>query len=294
MNYDPQAVEKFYDELGHGEWERFVRSPVEEIKLHVHTHYLRTFVPPHSCVLEIGAGPGRFTEVLHGLGCQIVVADLSTVQLGLNRQFAHERGFAVSVEQWLKLDICDLSALAAETFDVVVAYGGPLSYVFEKRDQALQECRRVLKPSGLVIASVMSLWGTVHRFLGGILEFPAANTQAIIRTGDLTPENEPGSKHHSHLFRAQEFQELFARNEFRVVAVSASNTISMNHEEVLGGVRQDPVRWASILAYELEASAEQGYLDGGPTSSPWRTGPDGMIGGNRACIHASPIRLPFI
>lgn len=263
MNYSPAAVEQYYDERARDEWERFSRSPVEEIKLYIHTHYLKKFVTPCSRVLDIGAGPGRFTEILHELDCQIVVADLSAIQLDLNRQFASERGFAASVEQWLKLDICDLSALEAETFDVVVAYGGPLSYVFEKRDPALQECKRVLKPGGLIVASVMSLWGTIHRFLGSITALPVENTQAVVRTGDLTPETEPESKHHCHLFRAQEFLDFFRRHNLEVVAKSASNTLSTNHEELLGAVRQQPKVWASVLSMELEASAEEGYLNGG-------------------------------
>src|SRR5207245_1803378 len=79
-----------------------------------------------------GAGPGRFTELLHHRRARVVVADLSARQLELNRETAGVRGFASSVEAWRQLDICDLGALDATSFDGVVAFGGPFSYVFER------------------------------------------------------------------------------------------------------------------------------------------------------------------
>ncbi len=37
-------------------------------------------------MLEVGAGAGRFTVELARLGCSVLVADVSSVQLDLNRQ----------------------------------------------------------------------------------------------------------------------------------------------------------------------------------------------------------------
>src|SRR5207245_5712413 len=160
--------------------------------------YLERFVAPGSRVLEIGAGPGRFTQTLHRLGCRIVVADISHVQLELNRRYGAERGFASSVEAYQKLDICDLAILPPASFDVVVAYGGPLSYVFERRDDAVESCRRVLKPGGVFLASVMSLWGTLHRHLAALKDLPVWSTNNSVETGDLTPENAPTSRQECH------------------------------------------------------------------------------------------------
>lgn len=96
-------------------------------------------------MLEIGAGAGRFTQILAGLGAQVLVADPSPGQLALNRQFALAHGFAQAVPAWQQADICDLSYFGPDTFDAVVACGGPFSYVVDKRDVALQECLRVLR-----------------------------------------------------------------------------------------------------------------------------------------------------
>ena len=151
-----------------------VSTVVDEVNLHVHTHYLQKYVPSGARVLEIGAGAGRFTQILAELDASIWVADISPGQLDLNRLHAEKFGFAAAVEDWQVLDICDMKAIRATSFDCVVAYGGPLSYALDRREAAVRECARVLKPDGLLLASVMSLWGSAHYRLDGVLAIPPA------------------------------------------------------------------------------------------------------------------------
>src|SRR5215216_1471233 len=116
----------------------------------------------------MGAGAGRFTQLLVQLGATVTVADISQHQLELNQRFAREFHFAHGVKEWLQIDVCDMSALADRTFDGVVCYGNPLGYVFEKRHEALREILRVLKRAGKAFLSVGSLWGSVHELLPGV------------------------------------------------------------------------------------------------------------------------------
>jgi 2-polyprenyl-3-methyl-5-hydroxy-6-metoxy-1,4-benzoquinol methylase len=261
--YDPPAVEAFFDEFGQGEWERFDRFALGAVHEHIHNHYLERFVTAGSRVLDIGAGPGRFTQTLHRLGCRIVVADISEVQLELNRRYGAEKGFGMSVEAYHKLDICDLSGLPTASFDVVVVYGGPLSYVFERRDDAMASCRRVLRPGGLLLASVMSLWGTLHRHLAALRDLPLAGLVDIVATGDLTPENDPTSRHKCHMFSSSELVTLLERHGFVIEALSTSNALSTNREPLLLELRQQPDRWHALLELERRATAQPGYVDGG-------------------------------
>ena len=107
-SYDSDGVAKQFDDLGIGEWNRLLKTPVDEVSLYIHTHYLQEHVQPGSRVLEIGAGAGRFTQVLANLGARVVVADISQVQLDLNRAHAQQFNFYDSVESWQQVDICDL------------------------------------------------------------------------------------------------------------------------------------------------------------------------------------------
>ena len=128
--YDETWVRDHFDEFAEREWDRLTGDPISRIQLAIHAHYLRAHVESGSRVLEIGAGPGRFTEILADIGCSVVVADISPVQLELSRKMADKHGFDSAVESRLELDIVDMSALDDRSFDAVVCYGGPLSYVF--------------------------------------------------------------------------------------------------------------------------------------------------------------------
>ncbi len=256
--YNREQIAGFFDDYGLGEWERLVKTPVAEVKLHIHAHYLRAHVPARGRVLEIGAGPGRFTQLLAGLGCRIVVGDISPVQLALNRQKAGELGFAAAVEEWTLMDICDMSSLPDESFDAVVAYGGPLSYVFEQDEVALDECIRVTKRGGTILLGVMSLWGSARAYLPELLEQSPELNREIIDTGDTLE-----GRHRCHMYRAEEFRRVLDRPELELLAISASNCLSTRSEEVLAGFRRDATRWSELLQMELEACREPGCLDMG-------------------------------
>jgi 2-polyprenyl-3-methyl-5-hydroxy-6-metoxy-1,4-benzoquinol methylase len=262
-HYSSEWVARYFDDYGIREWNRLVETPVDEVSLYIHTHYLRQYVPAGAHVLEIGAGPGRFTQVLAELNARILVADVSQVQLDLNKHHAQEYGFAHAVEDWQQLDICDMNRFGSESFDAVVAYGGPLSYVLDKRDAALHKCIRVLKDDGMLLLSVMSLWGAAHRYLDGVLATPIAANRKITDSGDITPETLAEHEHYMHMFRAEELREWLTRAKLKVLAMSASNCLSLGWNDQLKEIRSDEEKWNELLRMELEACAEAGSLNMG-------------------------------
>src|SRR3954467_14662468 len=98
MSYDPAAIASHFDQLGIKEWDRFDRTLGDRVSLALHTRCLEQFTLRGGRALEVGAGPGRFTEQLHRLGCRIAVGDLSSAQLRLNEETANARGFAGSID----------------------------------------------------------------------------------------------------------------------------------------------------------------------------------------------------
>src|SRR5437870_2933010 len=85
MTYSPAAIAAYFDALGTREWERFDGTLGDRVSLAMHTALLERYVRPGHRILDVGAGPGRFTELLHRLGARVAVADLSGRQLELNR-----------------------------------------------------------------------------------------------------------------------------------------------------------------------------------------------------------------
>lgn len=275
-NYNASAVIRHFDDFGIHEWERLVQAPSDEVGLYIHTHYLEKYIAKGTRVLEIGAGAGRFTQILARLGAQILVADISSVQLDLNRRFAEEFGFREAVLDWQQLDICDLSRFEPDSFDCVLAYGGPFSYVLDKRDPALAECLRVLRSGGLLLLSVMSIWGSAHGRLDGVLSLPVSVNQKITSTGDIAPATFPERKgNFMHMFRAGELKEWLEQRNLTIMDFSASNCISLTWNEMLKEIRNDTAKWNELLRMELEACADDGCLNMGThliavTRKPWK------------------------
>lgn len=262
--YDGNHISKFFDEYGLREWDRMVADPVSRISLGIHTHYLKEHVFPGEMVLEIGAGAGRFTQILAEIGARIVVADISPGQLALNRQHAQEYGFEAPILSWDEADICDLTRFGDGAFDCVVAYGGPFSYVLEQRDIALEEVKRVLRPGGKLLLSVMSLWGTLHRFLPDVInEISIEENHKVVGSGNLLPETYENEGHYMHMFSAEELQIWLAQAGLELLAVSASNGLSTTWNEMLQETMEDEERWEFLLKLELDACAQPGFLDGG-------------------------------
>ena len=262
--YNPDWVRKYYDEYGEKEWERWDRSPVEQIKFEVHLYYLRKYLQAKDRILEIGAGAGRFTQELAQISKTIVVADISSVQLQLNQKNAQKLGFSESIEDWVECDVCDLRPFfREEEFDAVVCYGGPLSYVFDEKEKAIQELLRVTRPGGLFFLGVMSIWGSVHHLLPWVLEVPPDINREIIASGDLEPNKVADSHHFCHMFRATELQNFLEKSSVIIEVLSASDCLSATWSEHLKSVRENRETWQYLLEMELEACREPGCLDMG-------------------------------
>jgi SAM-dependent methyltransferase len=259
-------IRDFFDEYAHSEWLRLEADPGGRVSLEVHRRFLGRFVRPGDRVLEIGAGPGRFTIQLAQLGAQVVVTDVSAGQLALNEQYVGDAGVASSVIERRLLDVRDAATtFDAASFDLVVAYGGPLSYVFEDATDALAGLLRVVRPGREVVGSVMSTLGAWRALLPAVEEeaqtFGDDAMHAVLVTGDLRPTQQTG--HVAQMYRWSQWRDLVVAAGGEAFAASASNWASLGHEETIEQIAADPRRWALFLDQEVDACAEVGALDGG-------------------------------
>ena len=262
MTYDAQEAARFYDAYGEREWTRFVDGRTSAISADVHAHYLQRFVESGDRVLDIGAGPGRFTIELARIGASVVVADLSPGQLTLNREKVMAAGLEEQVLERAVADITDLRRFAAGHFDAVVCYGGPLSYVLDRADDAVSELLRVTRPGGHLLVSVMSLVGAtaggLDRVLADARMYGLDVVDDVIRTGNL-PSLLSGGHLPMHLFRWSELRALLERHGGEVVAASAASIGPQHDQDLIAGLSEG--ERAALVRWEIDLGAEPGAID---------------------------------
>jgi hypothetical protein len=161
-----------------------------------------------------------------------------------------------------RLDICDLGVLDDGSFDVVVCFGGPLSYTLDRAPDAVAELVRVTRAGGHVLVSVMSAIGAMRAFFPQVLEEgrrhgPAYNNE-ILATGDLPRAQNLG--HECHMFRWSELQSLLEPHG-EIVAASAANFTTVGHDDVVAAA--SPEEQDQIQRWEIEMCREPGALDAG-------------------------------
>ena len=258
IGWDPERAASFYDEYGESEWTRFEDGRTPAPSLDVHLDRLRRFVNAGDRVLEVGAGPGRFTIELARLGAQVAVSDLSPRQLELNRERVAAEGLEEHVVQREIADVLDLTGWDDASFDATVCFGGPLSYVVDRADEGIAELVRVTRPGGHVLVSVMSLVGTVVHYLPILLDLVrrdgVAKNEAIVRTGLLPDELDYGHLA-MKLFRWSELEALLSPHGTVVDACAAGLLPNVQPEE--------PELREFLSTVELELAGEPGAVSCG-------------------------------
>jgi len=123
------------------------------------------YIKPCAAVLDLGVGGGRTTPYLSSRASRYVGVDYAPEMIRACRQRYPGVKFLVA-------EAADLSALEAGSFDAVVCAFNGLDYVIPDEESArcLQECRRVLKPDGVLLFSshnprsilVRPVWNREH------------------------------------------------------------------------------------------------------------------------------------
>jgi SAM-dependent methyltransferase len=266
VRFDRSVVAAAFDAYGEREWERHDASASERVAFEIHRDFLARFIRASDRVLEVGAGPGRFTIELARLGAKVTVVDISPGQLELNRSHIEGEGLEDAVEDRVLADLVDLSRFAGSSFDAVVCYGGPLSFLLDRAEEGLGELLRVARPSGPILVGVASRFGTMRAFLPQVRDEIRDDgwhwTERVVATGDLmSPHSSLGVP--MHLFTWDELRSLFARHGCEILSASASNFLATGDAESVQWFAGDPDRWQRFLDWEMRTGATSGAIDGG-------------------------------
>jgi len=112
--------------------------------------FIERYLSPHARIIEIGAGTGRYSRTLAGMGYLVDAVELFQHNIDIFRQ-SLKPDQSISITQGNALD---LSVFSDNTYDITLLLG-PMYHLFSEDDkqQAMSEALRVTKPGGVVFAA---------------------------------------------------------------------------------------------------------------------------------------------
>ncbi|MEM6794230.1 MAG: class I SAM-dependent methyltransferase [Acidobacteriota bacterium] len=267
------AVRELYDTWSSYQTTRLDAFPCE---LHVHRTLMVEHLRPASRILDVGAGPGRYAIELGRAGHRVSAGDLSPVQVELARAAVAEAkagaaaGEGAGVESVEVLDALDLGRFSGASFDAVVALG-PFYHLkaAEQRRRAVYEASRVLRPGGLIFASLMPRTFWLSMALHTFVTDPAApdaqlaELERLLESGELGKVRSPQLKS-SWFCRIEEVAPLFAEHggfSQRALVASSGVTSVWSKPGTWSGLEgRDPAVRARLLDLVFQTASDPHVL----------------------------------
>jgi ubiquinone/menaquinone biosynthesis C-methylase UbiE len=246
MSYDPASVVEVYERNAKVEdasekgYSMRVELPREFIKRHLGESDL---------VLDAGGGTGVNAILMARLCKKVTLLDITPGILTLAEGNLRAAGLLDKVDL-VQGDITDLSQFRDGQFTFVVCVGDAISYVLDKRYQAMAELVRVAQNGSILIIGCDSKLGFVRLMLAeGCLD----EALEIYQSGEC----DCGMGPRTHLYTVEEMTELLENHGCRVLEVASTPTFG---DTIDTGAYQRRGEWEKLKALELEVCTRRELL----------------------------------
>lgn len=219
-------------------------------------------------VLDVGGGNAVWALKVAQLNYSVVLVDISAQMLRRAAANIASSGFGSRV-RLLRADAHNLECLPADTFSPVLAVGDVLNYSYDPR-RALDQLRRVCRPDGLILVTVIGRGGLARRLLQDGDEmglnrllhdgsWEERSREELARHVDTSGSDLPYPLR-MHAFTPGELCELCRTGGLRLRRVFARGIISslLSEEEVDALVAR--MGLDCVLAWELQLAEERTLL----------------------------------
>ncbi|HTK19635.1 MAG TPA: class I SAM-dependent methyltransferase [Mucilaginibacter sp.] len=168
------------------------------------------YLPKKGTIIDVGGGPGIYSEWLAGLGNEVILIDPveKHIRQANKRSAKARKPFKSLLGEAQKLELADNIA------DMVILHG-PLYHLQSKTNRigAIREAKRVLKPKGVVLGfAINHTASTLAALLNGFIHAPEIFDMCLeeLKSGIHTPpKSMPGVMPSAYFHRPAELKAEF-------------------------------------------------------------------------------------
>lgn len=247
MTSSVDRIREYYEQNAATERDRLATNSLE---FRVTCCFLDDFIPPAAAVLDVGAGPGRYSIYLAKQGHAVTLLDLSSECVRLALEEAEQS--SIRFERTIVADARDMTGIESGTFDAVLCLG-PVYHLHEKsdRERVIEECLRVLKPDGVFFCGFISKYAPVSDLAKSNPEEIVHRVEALrefIETGTRGPHRGWTYAHYIDPLQVSDVMSAFPLTEVAVAGVEGM--IPQSEERIREHGEAILMRWANFM-YEI-------------------------------------------
>jgi ubiquinone/menaquinone biosynthesis C-methylase UbiE len=254
------AVRKYHDRVA-----RRYDDIYDDAYWQFHDTLTWDYIKPHlprdlaAPVLDLGCGTGKWALKLLQSGYRVTCVDISGAMVEQARKSIADAG-KVDRADFLRADLCDLSALPENQFAFAVAMGEPIGCC-SAPGLALKQIRKRLTPEGVLIATLDNRLAALDYYAQ---RGNARETAAFLKTGRthwLTKDRE--EQFEIHTFTPHQAAKLFTQAGFEVLQALGKIVLPIRRYRELLADPEQRRHWLKIektLGKDPDAIATAGHL----------------------------------
>jgi ubiquinone/menaquinone biosynthesis C-methylase UbiE len=232
-----ERVAARYDDIYNGpRWDAWYELSWEALKAHIPSDL-------RAPIIDLGCGTGRYGLRIAKSGYSVTFSDLAENMLEVVRRKAAEQHLTERCS-FLRADIMDLNAFPKDHFALAIAQGDPLSFAAYP-PKALKEIRRLLRPQGILVASVDQTYAALAHYAE---KNDLEGLGRLLQRGEMEwLAHEQEERFTVHTFTVEGLRELLEQAGFEVLDIFGKTVLPFKKLEPLF---DDPEATRKVLALE--------------------------------------------